>query len=87
MTGAMDSSTPSSAFKACKRATLCLSHFRFKILWYYRSMLQAIAKLMILAKTFSSTPWYITPTRNTLSVARKVLYKDMSQKNETRTEA
>ena len=42
---------------------------------------------MILAETFNSTPSYITPTRNTQSLACKVLYKDMSQKNETRTEA
>jgi len=44
-------------------------------------------KLTILAETFNSTPWYITPTRNTHSLTCKVLYKDMSQMNETRTEA
>jgi len=88
MTGGTDSSTPSNAFKAFKGATLPLSHFHFMILWYYRSsMLQAISKLTILAATFNSTPWYITPTRNTQNLACKVLYKDMSQKNESRTEA
>ena len=70
MTGATHISTPSNAFKACKGATLCLSHLPFTILWYYRNMLQAIPKLMVLAETssnsscFNSTSWYIISHEN-----------------------